>query len=224
MATDHILALLVSERDKLTRAIEALQRPTKRQGRPAGSGRRATVPSVRQDTKVHETAAPKAPAKAPAKRKLSAAGRKAIIAAAEKRWAAIKAAKSAVAGSVAATPKAEPAKARVAGKQKRSPARDAAFRKKMSERMKAAWARRRKRPLREVRPRHRDYRSASSSAEPTGVSFSQNSTCRPLTVALLAPYPALAWLVRSPAFSRLLAGSSGSRSFTPSTKVRWLRS
>src|ERR1700728_2230263 len=34
MPTDQILTLLVSERDKLTRAIEALQGPTKRRGRP----------------------------------------------------------------------------------------------------------------------------------------------------------------------------------------------
>ena len=32
--TDHILALLIAERDKLTRAIEALQRPSKPLGRP----------------------------------------------------------------------------------------------------------------------------------------------------------------------------------------------
>jgi hypothetical protein len=34
MPTDQIVALLISERDKLTRAIEALQGPTKRRGRP----------------------------------------------------------------------------------------------------------------------------------------------------------------------------------------------
>jgi hypothetical protein len=71
--------------------------------------------------------------KVPAKRKLSASGKKAIIAATRKRWAAIKAAKGA---ATAPTP--------VAAKQKTSPAKDAAFRKKMSERMKAAWAVRKK--------------------------------------------------------------------------------
>jgi hypothetical protein len=35
MPTEHILALLVAERDKLNRAIEALQGPTPRRGRPA---------------------------------------------------------------------------------------------------------------------------------------------------------------------------------------------
>jgi hypothetical protein len=34
MPTDQILALLIAERDKLTRAIDALQGPTKRRGRP----------------------------------------------------------------------------------------------------------------------------------------------------------------------------------------------
>jgi hypothetical protein len=34
MPTDHILTLLIAERDKLNRAIEALQGPTKRRGRP----------------------------------------------------------------------------------------------------------------------------------------------------------------------------------------------
>jgi len=34
MATEHIVALLVAERDRLTRAIEALQGPAKRRGRP----------------------------------------------------------------------------------------------------------------------------------------------------------------------------------------------
>ena len=34
MNTEHILALLISERDKLNRAIEALGMPVKRRGRP----------------------------------------------------------------------------------------------------------------------------------------------------------------------------------------------
>lgn len=34
MSTEHILALLIQERDRLNRAIEALQGPTKRRGRP----------------------------------------------------------------------------------------------------------------------------------------------------------------------------------------------
>ena len=57
MATDHILTLLLIERDKLTAAIEALRGPV-------------------------------ATTKAPAKRKISAAGKRAIIAATKKRGAA----------------------------------------------------------------------------------------------------------------------------------------
>ena len=34
MATEHILELLVQERDKLNKAIEALHGPAKRRGRP----------------------------------------------------------------------------------------------------------------------------------------------------------------------------------------------
>jgi hypothetical protein len=34
MPTEQILALLIQERDKLTRAIDALQTPVKRRGRP----------------------------------------------------------------------------------------------------------------------------------------------------------------------------------------------
>jgi hypothetical protein len=38
MPTDHIIALLIAERDKINRAIEALGAETKRRGRPPGSG------------------------------------------------------------------------------------------------------------------------------------------------------------------------------------------
>jgi hypothetical protein len=37
MSTEQILALLIAARDKLNRAIEALQGPTKRRGRPPGN-------------------------------------------------------------------------------------------------------------------------------------------------------------------------------------------
>jgi hypothetical protein len=70
MAREQILALLLAERDKLNRAIEALGGP-KRRGRPFGM---RNVPKR--------------------KRTLSAAGRKAIADAARKRWAAIRAGKA----------------------------------------------------------------------------------------------------------------------------------
>jgi hypothetical protein len=79
--TDQIVQLLIAERDKLNRAIDALGGSAgKRRGRPPG-----TV------NKKHAVASdvPK-----PQKRTLSAAGRKAIADAAKKRWAAIKAGKA----------------------------------------------------------------------------------------------------------------------------------
>ena len=81
--TDQIVQLLMAERDKLNRAIEALQgSAVKRLGRPPGTANKKVA------------VAQPAPAPAPAKRTLSAAGRKAIADAARKRWAAIKAGKA----------------------------------------------------------------------------------------------------------------------------------
>jgi hypothetical protein len=80
--TDQIVRLLIAERDKLNRAIEALQgSAAKRPGRPPGS-----VNTKSADAKV---------AIAPAKRTMSAAGRRRIAEAARKRWALIKAGKAA---------------------------------------------------------------------------------------------------------------------------------
>jgi hypothetical protein len=80
MQTEQIVALLVAERNRLDAAIEALQGPVKRRGRPAGKTASAQA----------------APASAPLKRRrtMSAAGRRAIADAARKRWAAIKAGKT----------------------------------------------------------------------------------------------------------------------------------
>jgi hypothetical protein len=44
MQTEHIVALLVAERDRLNRAIEALQGPAKRPGRPAVVKAHAVAP------------------------------------------------------------------------------------------------------------------------------------------------------------------------------------
>jgi hypothetical protein len=73
MPTDEILDLLVAERDKLNRAIEAL------------GGGAGTRPAQAPTEAVTPPAKPK--------RRLSAAGRRAIIAAAKKRWALIRAGK-----------------------------------------------------------------------------------------------------------------------------------
>jgi hypothetical protein len=140
MSTDQILALLLRERNKITKAIEALQGP-KRKGRPPGPGRKAVQPSVEQDSKPPVSVGPTAPAK----RKMSAAGRRAIIAGTKKRWAAIKAAKAAAEAPapspVAATSEAETAKTRVPVKKR---ALTEAGRKALSIAMKKRWAARKK--------------------------------------------------------------------------------
>jgi hypothetical protein len=77
MPTEHILALLVAERDKLNRAIEALQGPVKRRGRPRKNSSTA--------------AAPVAPPAPPAKKRkggMSAAARKAQSLRMKAYWAA----------------------------------------------------------------------------------------------------------------------------------------
>jgi hypothetical protein len=76
MPTDHIVALLIAERDKLNAAIEALQGTSK-------TAAPKKPPSI-------ETAVAAAPRK---KRHLSAAARKRMADGQKKRWAAIKAAK-----------------------------------------------------------------------------------------------------------------------------------
>jgi hypothetical protein len=73
MPTEHILTLLIAERDRLNRAIGALQDPTTRRGRP--------LPGIESDTAK------------PKKRHVSATARRRMAAAQKKRWAAVKAAK-----------------------------------------------------------------------------------------------------------------------------------
>ena len=76
MLTEHILALLVAERDKLNRAIEALQGPTKRRGRPRKNPLAvATLAASAQPTKKK-------------RRKFSAAQREAAAERMRQRWAA----------------------------------------------------------------------------------------------------------------------------------------
>jgi hypothetical protein len=76
MPTDHIIALLIAERDKLNAAIEAIQGPTKKpvvadSASAGGGGGQA----------------------APKKRHVSAAAPKRMAEGQKKRWAAIKAKK-----------------------------------------------------------------------------------------------------------------------------------
>jgi hypothetical protein len=72
MPTEQIVALLIAERDKLNRAIDALQGPTKRRGRPPKDPLAAAAP---------------APAKRK-RRKFSAAQREAAAERMRQRWAA----------------------------------------------------------------------------------------------------------------------------------------
>jgi DNA-binding phage protein len=72
MPTDHIVALLIAERDRLNRAIEALQGPVKRRGRPPRN----------PDVIATATAIPRA------RKGMSKAARKAQSARMKKYWAA----------------------------------------------------------------------------------------------------------------------------------------
>jgi hypothetical protein len=87
MPTDHIVSLLIAERDKLNRAIEALQGEVKRRGRPPKSaGPRIAAPSASAPPASNQAEPVK-------KRHVSAAARRKMAAAQKKRWAAIKAGK-----------------------------------------------------------------------------------------------------------------------------------
>jgi hypothetical protein len=84
MPTDHIVALLVAERDRLNRAIEALQGPTKRRGRP---------PKNPIASAVAATISPAAAVPAKKKRTFSAVQRKEQAKRMKAYWAAKKKAK-----------------------------------------------------------------------------------------------------------------------------------
>jgi hypothetical protein len=82
MATEHILALLTAERDKLNKAIEALGGAAKRRGRPP-----------RNPLAIAASAHTPAKAAAPVKRRgrtFTAAQRKAAAERMRQRWAAKK--------------------------------------------------------------------------------------------------------------------------------------
>jgi hypothetical protein len=137
MSIEHIVGLLIEERDRLEAAISALQ------GRSSASPEPAIAP-----VQPGAEAAP-APKK---KRKMSAAGRRRIAEATKARWAKLNAEKAAAAASVPAKPKAAPTKAPVAVKKKAAPAKAAvkkgnlteAGRKALSLAMKKRWAAKKK--------------------------------------------------------------------------------
>jgi hypothetical protein len=110
MQTEQIVSLLIAERDRLSRAIAALQ---------GGTPRRSQTQTPSTPSKP----APSAPVNgAPKKRRISAAGRKAIAEAAKRRWAAVRASKA----------------------KATAPSEDDQFKKRMSEIMKASWAKRKR--------------------------------------------------------------------------------
>jgi hypothetical protein len=82
MPTDHIVSLLIEERDRLNRAIEALQGPAKRRGRPP-----AKTPS-------RQLAEPAEEPPTATRKPWTAAQKKAASASMKKRWATKKKAAS----------------------------------------------------------------------------------------------------------------------------------
>ena len=79
MPTEHIVALLIEERDKLNRAIEALQGPLKRRGRPPKGFANVETPMNAQAVST--------PSKTHKKVVWSAARKKAHIARMKAYWA-----------------------------------------------------------------------------------------------------------------------------------------
>lgn len=88
MATEHIVALLIQERDRLNKAIEALTGNVgKRRGRPPKSA--AKIDTATEIAPSEEAA--NVPASQPVRRVFSAATKRKMALAQKKRWAAKKA-------------------------------------------------------------------------------------------------------------------------------------
>jgi hypothetical protein len=150
MSTEYIVSLLIAERAKLEAAIAALQ----------GSASRHEsfdydAPNVPEWVKpaARKTAATPRPAK---RKAMSAAGKRAIREGVRKRWAAIRAAKAeleAVAPKPDEVAPKPPRKKKTLGKPRTvskklaaaiaPPPEETDFKKRMSEIMKKAWAKRR---------------------------------------------------------------------------------
>jgi len=122
--SEQIIHLLVAERDRLERAIEALQHSSPK------------VVDVYDDPTMPDWVRPanKKTAPAPKKKGFSAATRRKMALGQKRRWAAINAAKA-----EAAAPKVSKKLAAII-----APPEDAEFKAKMSAAMKASWAKRRK--------------------------------------------------------------------------------
>jgi len=119
MSTEHIVSLLIAERDRIQAAITALH------------GTPEPEPNTVPDWVLPKTAP------APKKRTISAASRRRMAEGQRKRWAAINAAKAET-----VVPKKKTAKAIIA--EVIAPPEDAEFKSRMSAAMKVAWAKRKK--------------------------------------------------------------------------------
>jgi hypothetical protein len=123
--SEQIIQLLIMEKNRLDRAIEALQ------------GSSETV-DVYDDPTMPEWVRPKAKVAATPKRKVfSAATRRKMAEGQKRRWAAINAAKAEV-----VAPKRSKEKSAILAAI--APPEDAEFKAKMSVAMKASWAKRKK--------------------------------------------------------------------------------
>jgi hypothetical protein len=150
MQTENILALLVAERDKLNRAIEALQGPTKRQvrapKRPVAAAADYNDPSM-PDSFKPKAFRQEAPTPTAKRKPRTAAQRKAHGLRMKAYWAAKRKAEV----KSQAKPKVVPAKRKAEAKPTAIPEPTktkrtftAAQRKQQGERMKAFWAAKRK--------------------------------------------------------------------------------
>ena len=93
MPTEHIIAMLRAERDKIDRALQVLDGGVKRRGRPAGSGRKAASADGNDPT-MPDWVKPKSSStntkSKRTKRKFTAAQKKAASERMKARWAAKK--------------------------------------------------------------------------------------------------------------------------------------
>jgi hypothetical protein len=123
MPIEHIVSLLIQERDRLEAAISALQDP------PSAPG------GIYEDPTMPDWVKPKAKvAPAPKKKGFSAARRRKMAEGQRRRWAAINAAKA-----KPVAPKISEALAAII-----APPEDAEFKSAMSAAMKASWEKRKK--------------------------------------------------------------------------------
>jgi hypothetical protein len=122
--SEHIIQLLIVQRDRLEQAIEALRSSSPK------------FVDVYDDPTMPDWVKPKAkvaPA-APKRKRISAEARRRMAEGQRRRYAAIRAAKA-----EAVAPKISKKLAEIV-----APAEDVEFKKKMSEAMKASWAKRKK--------------------------------------------------------------------------------